>query len=644
VPTAVRCFAGSDGQAAALVSGGTPPYSYAWNAPSTDSVATGLIAGGYEVTVTDSRQCTAVSAPVTVLQPSTPVSLTAAQTRTACYGVADGEASASAAGGNGQPFAFAWSNGQTGPTAGGLAMGIHTVTVSDLLGCTATQSVEIQQFDSISVLIITVPPSCFGISDGVAAINLVEGGAGQGDTLNYHYQWSRPGAPDATVVTGLEGGQTYGLTVTDLQGCSGTVSFNILPKEQIAVSFTTQDVSCAGYSDGEICVSAVTGGFPVSAYAWSDGSAGPCLIGMPAGAYGVTVTNSEGCQTDSTITIVEPLPLALALAVEPLVCPYDSTGVVAAQVQGGTMPYSYQWNPGGADAQLTGLGPGAYFLTLTDAHGCQLTDSAVLVQPPAPAIAVTATDPSCFGGRNGRIRLEISGGLPPYRYRLNDDPFGGTATFIGLTAGIYRIQVRDGNDCITTLHDTLQQPIPIEINLGPDTTILLGDSLAITAEVSNAFGLVEYAWKSSIVEDLTCLDPPDCSSIQVGPYQATTYRVTVVDENNCRGESSIRVVVEKPRGIFVPTGFSPNGDPQNRRLIVHGISRTVREVVTFRVFDRWGELVYEDHNFPVNDSTRGWDGQFRGQDCDPAVYAWVAEVEYLDGYREIVKGNTTLIR
>jgi hypothetical protein len=62
------------------------------------------------------------------------------------------------------------------------------------------------------------------------------------------------------------------------------------------------------------------------------------------------------------------------------------------------------------------------------------------------------------------------------------------------------------------------------------------------------------------------------------------------------------------------------------------------------VFDRWGELVYEDHNFPVNDSTRGWDGQFRGQDCDPAVYAWVAEVEYLDGYREVVKGNTTLIR
>jgi gliding motility-associated-like protein len=183
------------------------------------------------------------------------------------------------------------------------------------------------------------------------------------------------------------------------------------------------------------------------------------------------------------------------------------------------------------------------------------------------------------------------------------------------------------------------------VSIGLDTNVIvLGDSLVLSADVSNATGMTEFEWRSFLVETLTCVDAPECSMIQVKPYQTNTYVVKVVDENGCRGEAQVTVEVEKPRGAFVPTGFTPNGDLNNDRLIVYGKSQQISKVLTFNVFDRWGELIYQDRDFQVNDDSRGWDGLFRGKECDPGVYVWYLEVEYRDGYQETLKGNVTLIR
>jgi gliding motility-associated-like protein len=96
--------------------------------------------------------------------------------------------------------------------------------------------------------------------------------------------------------------------------------------------------------------------------------------------------------------------------------------------------------------------------------------------------------------------------------------------------------------------------------------------------------------------------------------------------------------------VYVPTAFSPNNDLTNDLLVVHGISKQVRQIVTFKIFDRWGEQIYEDQNFEVNQPDRGWDGQFLGQPSDPGVYVWLLEAEYLDGHREKLKGDVTLVR
>ena len=91
-----------------------------------------------------------------------------------------------------------------------------------------------------------------------------------------------------------------------------------------------------------------------------------------------------------------------------------------------------------------------------------------------------------------------------------------------------------------------------------------------------------------------------------------------------------------------PTAFSPNGDNINDLLLVHGQSES--RVRTFRVYDRWGEMIYEAANFAFNDANTGWDGNFRSQPMDPGVFVWVLEAEFADGHTEVFRGNTTLVR
>jgi gliding motility-associated-like protein len=120
------------------------------------------------------------------------------------------------------------------------------------------------------------------------------------------------------------------------------------------------------------------------------------------------------------------------------------------------------------------------------------------------------------------------------------------------------------------------------------------------------------------------------------------FGVVATDSAGCRAEDQILISIDRPRKVFVPTAFSPNGDLYNDLLLVHG--QRSSKVLSFRIYDRWGEMVYEANNFAFNDDQIGWDGTFRGQPLDPAVFVWVLEVEYSDGNTDLYKGNTTLIR
>ncbi len=642
VHTNASCLNFSDGSASAIPVGGVQPYSYNWGSSGNSQVISNLASGVYIVTVTDANNCSA-TASANIGQPGTGVLVTATQTRFACWGEMSGKASASASGSNGVPFNFKWSDGQMGSDVSNLAPGQYTVTATDSKGCTGTQVVEIHELNPISVLTAYAPPTCSDEPDGLVAIVFLEGGLGMADSTQYTYHWSLPAAPNATVVSGFSGGN-YMLTVTDLQGCYGIFNFNVIAPPPISFQTTVENASCFGFSDGSASVTAVQNAVGAVSYLWENGQTAKQNTQLSAGNYRVTLSDSKGCTAVAVTEVQQPEKLELSFQNQPILCANDSIGVLKASVKGGIPSYTYLWDNGQTTADIKELGPGNYTLQVNDQNGCVLVDSAAISQPNGMIVSAETTDLECFGGHDGRISLFVSGGIIPYRYSLNNGNFSGSSVFLALGAGNYSLQVRDGNGCIAVTSATIGQPLPVQVTVGMDIPLVLGDSLLITSTVNNAFGITIFEWRSALVDAFTCEEVPDCEDIWVSPVSTNTYYLKVTDENGCTGNDEIKVTVEKPRGVFVPTGFTPNGDLENDLLIVHGKSKQVTKVLTFKIFDRWGELIYEDQNFSVNDNTRGWDGNFRGKPCDPAVFGWVLEAEYQDGFTELLRGNVTLIR
>ena len=639
LPTSVSCFGDDDGRVSAVVNGGSLPYQYQWNTLSADSVLPDVPAGTYSVTVQDINGCT-TTASGNVDQPTTPVVVTATQTRRACYGISDNEALATAMGNNGPPYIFTWSDGQTGPQATNLPNGSITVTATDVKGCYSSQVLDVQQFDSIKLNVISAQPLCYGGQNGIAGVNSIAGGAGMGDTSQYNYQWSVPGTPNSILLTGLAGGQTYSITATDFQGCTGDFTFYIPETPEIMLDITVQDVRCFGQNNGSVIISPE----PFVLYVWDNNTSGPQITNLAAGSYQVTATDADKCTTVKTIVVQQSQPITVNFTATKLVCSSDSNGTIMAAVLGGVPAYTLQWNTGATTPDLTNLGPGNYVLMVSDSNGCTASDSVRILLPDSLMIQVQETAPRCYGAENGRVQLAVTGGTVPYRYSLNGATFGGSSTFTGLRAGNYTVQVRDGRGCITTITVSLTDPPPVTVVLDLDTTIVLGQAVTLSPTVNNAFGLTSSSWRSALLENISCLDTPACAEILVQPLFTNTYFVTVTDAQGCTGRASQRVSVEKPRGVYVPTGFSPNNDQENDRLLVHGKSLQVRNIRLFRVYDRWGELVFEDRDFNVNDPARGWDGQWRGQDSAAGVYVWYLEAVYPDGYEEALQGEVMLIR
>ncbi|MBL7805342.1 MAG: proprotein convertase P-domain-containing protein [Saprospiraceae bacterium] len=644
-PTNAKCFGESSGSALAVASGGTGPYNYNWNVPQTGPEIINLPAGVYSLTVTDANNCQFSGVTATVGQPSSAVQMSVSQTLIACYNIDQNTAQAAASGGNGAPFSYMWSNGQTTAAATGLNADLsYSVTASDAQGCSAVQSLELDELDSIAVNVAFTQPNCAGAADGQAAVNFIEGGIGGGIINNYLYTWNIPGATGVSFVDGLSAGTPYSVTASDAQGCTGTFAFSLTDPVPIVVVAAANNVTCAGFSDGTATVTSVQSNQDVTGYVWSNGETTKQITGLPAGTYTVTVTNANSCTGLASVVVEEPLPLNLDFEVDEIKCAGDSNATIQVNVAGGTPEYQLLWNTGDQQDELSGIGPGVYIITVTDANNCVLVDSMRVISPDPLNIGLETFDVDCFGETNGRIKITVIGGELPYRYSLDGGPFMGTSTFIQVPPGAHTVVVRDANGCTNSATDTIQQPLPVEVFIGIDTTILFGESLLLEAEVANAVGMPVFQWQSALADTLVCLDSLDCYSILVQPEYGNVYKLTVIDENNCRGYAQIQVQVEKPRGIFVPTGFTPNGDFNNDLLVVYGKTRTVRQITSFRVYDRWGELVWEDKNFPINDDNRGWDGNFRGEACQSGVYIWTAEVEYLDGYTETAKGHTTLIR
>ena len=511
------------------------------------------------------------------------------------------------------------------------------MTVTDANGCQEVASVTILQPTNITATITQQGASCFGGTNGTATV--VAGGG----TPNYTYVWSTVPQQVGTTATNLTGGQSYTVIITDSLGCTLSQNITITQPSEITLATTQTDITCNGFTDGTATV-LPTGGTPNYTYLWdanANNQTTDVATNLGLGSYNVTVTDANGCTASTSVNIIEPNPLFMNLGKTDVSCKGDATGAVLASFSGGSQPYASVWSYNNSTAtSIDNLPAGTYYLTLTDGNSCQLTDS-ITVDEPTDSLGLTAQveDNLCFGDRDGEIRINGTGGTYPYRFGLDGENYTNSNRFTGLLAGEYTIYVQDANGCLYNENVTITETDEFTIEAGTDVDIQFGDAAVLDVTATNGILPITYIWTPA--EFLNC---SDCQTPVVDSLVVDTYfEVFATDANGCTAESAMFVRVNTPRYVFIANGFTPNNDGNNDVLYIQGGKGTA-EVLSFQVFDRWGELVFEAMNTPLNDETYGWDGTYKGEEMNSGVFVWTVEVLFEDGKMITYRGSTTLIR
>lgn len=300
----VDCYGDSSGSITVDATGGTPPYTYAWNTTPAQagSTANDLPTGTYMVSVTDSNLCQ-TSMSVSVNQPVSPVAGSVASVDSVtCFGGSDGSANVSVTGGH-SPYSYLWNSvpPQTSSSASNLSSGVYQVLITDSSGCVDSVSVLIPQpSDSIDVSVLAVNDvSCRGGNDGSIVVSST------GGLLPHTYEWNTTPVQMGDSISNLPVG-TYNVTVTDANGCSMVKSVEVEePLRLNSTVFSRQDVSCYGAEDGIVDVN-VSGGTPPYSFVWSHGASTSTLNNLSGGTYTLTVTDANGCSDSLSETIAEP--------------------------------------------------------------------------------------------------------------------------------------------------------------------------------------------------------------------------------------------------------------------------------------------------------------------------------------------------
>lgn len=642
--TQIDCFDAANGVIDAVVTGGTFPYEYTVNNQIVnDSIIDNLDVGTYTVVVTDRNDCT-VQEIITIGQPMDALSLQVIQRDTACFDEATNEIEVIVSGGTGTNYDFEWSDPSLPNSANleGLLAQTYFVTVTDENLCTLVDSIEVVEFSEIILEMISRRPTCNNFEDGLVAVNTIDGGATGNEIENVSYSWEGFPGETTNILENVPGGVWYQVTVTDRQGCTAIGRDSVGQPDPISFDIAKENVTCNGECDGYIEISNITGVASMPIILWNTGETTARIEDLCAGNYLVTVTDDNGCRAINSININEPDVLMSELIVTNNICAGESEGTIVAEVTGGTVPYQFEWSNGESGLPfLSDLPDGDYSVTITDANGCVIADSTNLTAPAALVVEAVVQDITCFEGSDGSFTLNVAGGQEPYTFSTDGELFGPQNMRVGLETGPYPVYVMDARGC---MWDSLIQigTVPqFELFAGSDQFIEIGDSATLEVVLFNPVGMPEIVWSSVTDFDLSC---EECQSTIVSPLFTATYEAYGIDENGCESNDFVTVFVSKTAQIMVPTGFTPNGDNNNDILIVHGKSKNIVRINEFNIYDRWGETVYQNNNFDVNDTTTGWDGTFRGEEMETGVYVWVLEVQFEDGSTDTLSGHTTLIR
>ena len=525
--TATVCSSPGTGTATATVTGGTAPYTYLWNDPSTQTtaIATGLTAGNFTVTATDDNGCSDDDE-VYIAGPSALTLTLVSMNNISCFGLCDGSIEVQVSGGT-PPYVMLWDDPSASTTSSisGLCAGTYTCTVIDDngAGCSVMYTNTIVEPAELSGSFTdTTMVMCNGNCDGIIGFTPT------GGTIPYSYSWDS-GQTDSLISALCAG--TYNLTYLDDSGCNNSASMVITePASALtsSISAITQ-ISCSANCEGNAAVTALGGTAPYT-YLWDSNDNGYAQTSVFADTlcaqpYDVLVTDANGCTSTSTATVNTVTALAIAMSESDISCNSACDGKAGVAISGGQAPYTTLWSNGSSDINLIDLCPGTYIVTVTDMGSCTLVDSVIITEPDVlAATIISEQDVLCAGDCNGEATVEVSGGTRPYTYEWDGGQTDSLA--VGLCGRSYDVVIGDANGCptltetanindmpsIIMMSSDLQQP---NCNGGSDGSISI-----IPFGGTNNFPVADWA-------------PSGNSGMSISGLSAGEYTVTINDDNGC---------------------------------------------------------------------------------------------------------------
>lgn len=442
-------------------------------------------------------------------------------------------------------------------------------------------------------------------------------------------------------------------------GCDSIITLHLVTHPcTLDGNFDEEPPICNGENSGVIGF-AMTVGTPPYTYVWTNQATGQMgngelltnnslvfIEGLTSGTYDIDVIDFYAIPFEFEVELEQPEELTIDVVPDTygnfnVSCADSADGVLNVTPNGGTLPYNYIWSTGANVPQISGLSPQAYQVTVYDFNGCFEIEEVVLNAPNPISSVIETVDPLCYGETAGSIIVqETSGGVAPYVYAVDGEAPGVVSTFTNLETGIHQVMVEDDNGCEWVTDVEISEQQELLVDLGNDHQFIkLGETATIHVETSYP---VDTIMINSNDVDYTCLDP-NCYSIQMSPQETGSYTVTVVDANGCTASARVTVFVDTKHTIHVPNAFSPNGDGINDVLRIY-TNNDAAMIRSFQIYDRWGEIVFEAHDYDAENPSGHWNGTHRGKELNTQVFVYKAEVEFIDGEVLMFSGDISLLK
>jgi gliding motility-associated-like protein len=646
------------GYGSAIYSGGTGQLTYQWSNGNTTSELGEVDPGLYTLSVTDENMCL-VTQPFNIQDRRTVVFATiAASNDSLSCSLTSIDLSAQQ---NTFAVDYLWQDASGNDLGTNRRLmvtmpGQYFVQVTNPAnGCTAIDSIQIGRSDDLLDLEL---PTQYDINCTNTTVDLSVTHPGYTDPVDY--AWRLNGTVIGTLATlpNVSATGTYEVTVTRRDnGCPTVAQTEVIIDRNapvVSVPFPSVASTCR---EPEVPIG-VTASGPYR-FEWS--TTNGMLIGSTdaaittaggAGTYSVLVTDTlNGCTTTETVTVVlnGATLTPNAGTDQPLICNGSGTvlnGSVSPQLNGTEVRW---YGPGGDN-----IGEGLQTFTLEEGQhvlevihpisGCSSFDTVLVFSEAATSVSYSLQQPPCpeVGGR--LFVTDVVGLNGPFTYSSptgETEPFGNGLR--GLRVGTNTLIVTDQFGC--ELRDTFQIFEGGEFTGTADEVVIrLGDEAELGINTNRTDGqLANWSW-GNITDSLTCLTCP--YPIVSSPLETFIATVTVMDTNGCVLTLRQNVIVEEEDLIYMPSAFSPaNADGVNDVYTVFGNAEFVSNINLIHIFDRWGNRVFGNEDFPVNDPNEGWTGiSPDGQYAPSAVYSYVVAYERWDGETEVRTGSFTLVR